>query len=343
MWRRAGLGLMAFLIFLCVTELGLAGLAQWRRSAVGTRWAADRSGADAITILCVGDSHTWGAPLPEEESYPSQLAGRLDRLYPERGFRVINAGYPGVNSAFVANRLETQMLRARPDLVIVWVGTNNRWNALETESWDEEGDGFDWDRALLRLKLYRLARVLWHDQTLERDVRTHRINESDKQVGEIERPVAPRPRRLSDEDVEPGIRHDMERMVGLSRSLGVPILFVTYPLPQMAGPNRAIVTHAARLGVPVLITANDLLRAMRDGHTRADLIVSAAGPHPTALLYRYVVESMVPKVVGALHGGRGIDLGPATGLRGARAWPGEGAEWKRSTSRAKPEYGDLGT
>jgi hypothetical protein len=31
-------------------------------------------------VLCVGDSHTYGAPLPREESYPHQLEEQLESL-----------------------------------------------------------------------------------------------------------------------------------------------------------------------------------------------------------------------------------------------------------------------
>ena len=34
---------------------------------------------DATTILCVGDSHTYGATLPDEESYPTQLQALLEK------------------------------------------------------------------------------------------------------------------------------------------------------------------------------------------------------------------------------------------------------------------------
>jgi lysophospholipase L1-like esterase len=77
--------------------------------------------ANALTILCVGDSHTFGAPLPAQDAYPAQLSERMNALRTERRVRVVNLGIPGQNSAMVANRLEKQINYYRPDLVIVWV------------------------------------------------------------------------------------------------------------------------------------------------------------------------------------------------------------------------------
>jgi len=93
---------------------------------------ATRVDASSVTILCVGDSHTYGAPLPREQSYPAQLQAALDQGFSSPHFEVLNLGVPGVNSAFVANRLERQILELRPHAVVAWVGWNNQWNALET-------------------------------------------------------------------------------------------------------------------------------------------------------------------------------------------------------------------
>ncbi|MEN8161441.1 MAG: GDSL-type esterase/lipase family protein, partial [Myxococcota bacterium] len=91
--------------------------------------------SETYTILCLGDSHTYGAPLPRDESYPSQLQARLDAAFPG-DYRVINLGAPGANSAMVARHFAENVRRHRPDLVILWVGVNNAWNPTDTERWD---------------------------------------------------------------------------------------------------------------------------------------------------------------------------------------------------------------
>lgn len=62
---------------------------------IASRFAPDRStgwrpGA-LVRVLCVGDSHTFGAGVDVYESYPAQLQALLDADSPGR-FSVINLG-----------------------------------------------------------------------------------------------------------------------------------------------------------------------------------------------------------------------------------------------------------
>jgi len=245
---------------------------------------------DAITILVVGDSHAAGAGVPADQN----LAGHLERLlaarHPGRAFRFVNVGRAGLNSAYVANRLESNALTHRPRLIIVWVGVNDLWNALETESWGAIGEGLGLRRILLHSKLYRLATVLWHTHDLDDTAEARRWSRTEKHDDEIER----------------GLAFDFERMARTAFALRTPILFVNYPVPYRLV-NAAIDATGDRVGVPVLSTATDLLRARADGHSQQALLNFAAGPHPTGLLYRYVAESAVPQVEMALRQG-GLDL-----------------------------------
>ncbi len=109
---------MALLVALLAGELFLQA-ASFIASRAGARGDAAAADADAITILCVGDSHTYGLPFPAEESYPAQLEARLSERHPTSVFQVVNLGIPGMNSSFLANRLERQMLQLRPRLVLV--------------------------------------------------------------------------------------------------------------------------------------------------------------------------------------------------------------------------------
>jgi hypothetical protein len=74
----------------------------------------------------------------------------------------------------------------------------------------------------------------------------------------------------------------------------------------MAGPNAAIERNATRLGVPVVVTARDYARARAAGYRHDELIVRAAGPHPTEILYGFVAESLQPVVQRLLAGHHGI-------------------------------------
>jgi hypothetical protein len=255
----------------------------------------------------VGDSHTYGAPLPAEESYPSQLQDRLD-AHSQGTYRVVNLGIPGINSAMVSHRFEDNLVRYRPDLVILWVGANNIWNEQETEAWDE-GDGSGWlRRAVLRIKLVRLFRFLTGGVAAAGGGRAERLQWSPQksatwQLGdETIHLESQRDARVPEVRAGRGARIDLAHMVGVAPALDVPILLVTYPYPYpvFAYANDAVRAVAREANVDLVETTADMARASADGHTVDDLFVLAAGPHPRGLLYGYIVDSMAPLVLSLL-------------------------------------------
>ena len=247
----------------------------------------------AITILCVGDSHTYGLPLPQEESYPAQLEARLAERHPERSFQVVNLGIPGLNSAYLANRLSAQVLQLRPQLVLVWVGINNQWNVAETS----QARASSLRRLLLHSRLFRLLSIAWYN-------RTGHQYDPEQHGGWFEGELPPSSRRPADEavpdDVAPGLAEDLARVAANLRALETRVIFLNYPMRKQRPLNRVIQQAAFESGVPVVDSLRDLERAVADGHTIPTLIDTSQGPHPTGLLYRYVVDSLLPLVERAL-------------------------------------------
>ncbi len=309
---KMGLFMIALLGSAVAAELTL----QIAAAFAGGRTARD-SGAlpaeDVITILSVGDSHTFGLPLPEEESYPAQLEVALADRHPDLKFQVVNLGIPGLNSAFVANRLERQMFQLRPHLVIVWVGVNNMWNVAETLGWEREDRWQPLRRALLDLKLFRLASIAWFSQSGYQYDPSQRGGWFDGELPPSGRLEAGK--RLRDPTGSLG--PDLDRMVELSHGLETPILLVAYPLADAGEINRTILAAGGRLGVGVIETVESLRRSVRAGHKRPELIDERAGPHPSRLLYAYVVEDMVPAVEAALAAWHGFAMANSPGIRGA--------------------------
>lgn len=271
---------------------------------------------DEIAILCVGDSHTWGAGVAPEENYPSQLQAALTARFPRQRFRVFNLGLPGINSAHVARRLEAQLLGIRPALVLVWVGTNNMWNELEREA--VEGSGVH--RALLHSKLYRLATVLCY--TRSGAFETAGPDVQDAQKGERRAAYLAwlsAGQERSAERIERSLGTDMRRMVDTSAALGVPIVFLTYPQKRQRLPvSDVIEQNAIALGAPVVVTARDRERAEADGLKQGQLFVFGAGPHPSPALYGYIVESLLPVVAETLGLGEDMQARPIGPRPGAR-------------------------
>ena len=80
------------------------------------------------TIVAMGDSLTEGWGVKESESYPAQLARKLqaDGYH----FRVINAGVSGETSSGARSRVEW-VLTLEPDIVILVTGGNDGLRAID--------------------------------------------------------------------------------------------------------------------------------------------------------------------------------------------------------------------
>ncbi len=246
--------------------------------------AARPEPADAVRILVVGDSHAAGAGVPKDENLPSHLERLLTERHPDRTFRVVNLGVPGVNSPWVANRLERNIRAYDPDLVISWVGVNDTWNATETDAWGHPSLGLGLRRLLLKSRVFRLAVVAWHTRGYDSDQTSQQVHQASRHLAK------PPPRELAR-----GLGFDLERIAATARAYGVPIIFMNYPVPYDVV-NETIQKSATKLRVPVVDAVHDVMRARGEGHDQAQLLTHAAGPHPTGLLYRYVAESTVPTV-----------------------------------------------
>ncbi|MFA5260513.1 MAG: tetratricopeptide repeat protein [Candidatus Omnitrophota bacterium] len=88
-------------------------------------WGGD---AEAYSILCVGDSYTYGGAVSFEDTYPSQLQNILDLSGLPRKFKVYNGGICEYNSRQLLNRLPKFINTYRPDAIILLDGASNRYN-----------------------------------------------------------------------------------------------------------------------------------------------------------------------------------------------------------------------
>lgn len=107
----------------------------------------------AWTVLCLGDSNTYtGGGF----SYPDQLSRRL--AAGGAAVRVVNRGVPGLNSTQLADAIDGELDRWRPDAVIVLIGADNFWNNLPIRA---EPLTHRLDRLLLSLRSWKLVKLLW--------------------------------------------------------------------------------------------------------------------------------------------------------------------------------------
>ncbi len=139
------LGTLGALVALEVT-LQVVAFALWRSAQAG-----DRGGVD--TVLCVGDSFTYGlGATAAAGSYPRQLEAALRALGQER--TVVNGGWPGQTSREILLKLPEQLARHRPKVVCILAGMNDPWSRparVRAEELHAEAAPFPVQFRLLRL------------------------------------------------------------------------------------------------------------------------------------------------------------------------------------------------
>jgi lysophospholipase L1-like esterase len=96
-----------------------------------------------VVIVAFGSSSTagYGASSPAF-NYPNRLAAQLRRHYPGADITVLNRGKGGEDAPEMTKRLQSEVIDAKPDLVIWQVGTNaviRNLDPAETAKMVEEG------------------------------------------------------------------------------------------------------------------------------------------------------------------------------------------------------------
>lgn len=79
----------------------------------------------AFRIVCLGDSWTFGANVGQDQNYPRQLQGLLQRAYPNRKIEVLNLGVLGYSSFQGRELLRRIALSLDPDVVIIAYALND--------------------------------------------------------------------------------------------------------------------------------------------------------------------------------------------------------------------------
>ena len=80
---------------------------------------------EAIKILCLGDSFTFGCGADKGYSYPEQLQRILNEKEPHKKFVVYNSGICSLTSSQLLLHLEANLSKAKPDIVVILIGWND--------------------------------------------------------------------------------------------------------------------------------------------------------------------------------------------------------------------------
>ena len=302
--RRLALVALGFVLALA----GLEAVLRLAALTVGARGAGLARGS-ATTILCVGDSHTYGVGVAQQESYPGQLQTALDESGSSR-YRVVNLGLPGMSSTEIAARLPEWLDRHRPAIVVFGAGINNLWNRSGTQRLPRT---LAW---LSTLRVYRLASLLGAalesgpaDTSSERpELRRELMAEGND--GERYRNVRTGELlvvhegdifgRIPLDEAAARLAGDLERIELLTRSSGARLVLLTYASFPIAG--RAETTRFgahqrmndemrrfARSQGLTLVDLDDVVRKLlAPGVRRSEYFLSELDGHPNALGYREV-------------------------------------------------------
>jgi lysophospholipase L1-like esterase len=202
----------------------------------------------AGTIVCCGDSHTYGTGLKPEESWPARLAERL-AADPSGAWSVHNAGVPGRNSAEVALELDALLARHAPSVALVWIGVNDSWSLAGAEVWDAAAPNA-LQRLAARSRALRLLRIAWL-----RAAEHGAEGRAAASVNARSAPVAPELHRARTERA-------LQQIEATCAAHGVRTLYVTYAADTPAardGANAALRAHAARVQAPLLDLEREFL------------------------------------------------------------------------------------
>ena len=87
----------------------------------------DETASSYETVICFGDSLTYGTGAGPGMDYPAQLSTMISTP-------VINAGVPGDTTAGALQRLEQDVLSQSPDLVLITLGGNDLKNGVPVQT-----------------------------------------------------------------------------------------------------------------------------------------------------------------------------------------------------------------
>jgi lysophospholipase L1-like esterase len=111
---------------------------------------------DQITVLCEGDSFTFGIG---GRSFPDQTEALMDERADGDRFTFVNAGIPGLNTALLADRVPADLDKYQPDVLIVLAGENNSWNSVRMSGTSGASFLEQVDSLLLHSRVYKFLKV----------------------------------------------------------------------------------------------------------------------------------------------------------------------------------------
>lgn len=304
------LGLLGSLVLVeIVLQLG----ASYVRSTGNDRRAAPNGGARSV--LCAGDSNTYGIRVRREDAYPAVLERLWNGQAARADVQVLNFGVPGMNSSKLRNNFRVLLASERPAIALVLVGANDIWT--EPAPVDDQGEltlgQLLWERSRVFRLLYMLERAIRgidpaSGPTVERIEPRGAARAEPERGGEISPPGEDGQIDLmwtgKSKSLQRGWRRALQRnlnaMHEFAAESGTRLVLLTYPahVKAYAAANE-VIRQTAAADLPLI----DLARVF------ADLCPDAPCPelffpdgHPTRLGYQ-LVAAVVWRELDHLEGG----------------------------------------
>lgn len=152
--QKIGLLMLSIFLTLVILEFSL-------QASVFLVYSIQRSGntiaGDEYRILCLGESTT-ADNLGGQGSWPQQLEIILNEKSPERRFKVINEGLPRTTTSSILSKLEMNLDRYKPQMVITMMGVNDFKRGMSYIDIDIDSNPF-----LEELRTYKLLAWLWEN------------------------------------------------------------------------------------------------------------------------------------------------------------------------------------
>lgn len=151
-FKRIGFAFVYIICFLVQVELTLRILGYFYSQKTDLDKIGDKQ---IFSVVCLGDSFTYGWGVETVYTYPKQLEKMLNNGNLNKRFKVFNLAVPGSNSSQHLKYLEEILNKYRkPDLIILLTGANDSWNLADSNIYRFINKDKEKSNLVIKLKIF---------------------------------------------------------------------------------------------------------------------------------------------------------------------------------------------
>lgn len=220
------------------------------------------------TIVCLGNSHTFGVGTSCKYNYPEQLEILLKKNNPDKKIRVVNLGIPGDTTSNQVKRLSKFLNKNKVDIVIFLTGRNNQ---LELKSWKSKSITKKIIFKVQKLRIYKIIKYfIDHISNHKEDKNKLNFTEMDK--------------------YESYMRYHLSRTRDICKKSGCRLLLISYYNSYI----KSIGGIAKELNIPYFDISREFLEAT--SRERFDDLISPDNSHLNCYGYKLFSEILYDKM-----------------------------------------------